>query len=1170
MEKKLKLEIPWYKIPWVEKTLMCMKLTYVLLLLATFQTLASATYSQSSNMSIKIENATVRQVLQQIEENSDYYFLYSSKLVDVERKVDIDVKNVKINDVLKEVFKGTNTSFRIDGRLVMLQESGSQSNFRSGQPTNISGQVKNTAGEPIPGVTVVIKGSSMGIVTDFDGNYSLSNVPGDATLVFSFIGMKTQEILVAGKSVLNVTMDVETIGVEEVVVTALGIKRAEKALGYSVQTVDGESLQKVTGVDVGTSLTGKVAGVLVQNSTDFNVEPTFTIRGETNPLIVIDGVAYSNKKLNDIAAEDIESMTVLKGATASALYGFRGEKGAILITTKNGSTGKNGISAEVTSNTMFNAGYLAIPEKQSVYGRGTAYIYDLNSDQSWGTFMDGSIKTQWDPFVKEFRDYAYLPVGKDNFKNFLEPGYITNNNVAVAFKTNQVAVRTSLNWTQNKGRYPNSMLDKYTYTLGGDIDLEKFKLASNMSYTKRYSPNMGSNGYTSYDPMYTLLIWSSADFNVLDYKDYWIKPGQLQNNQFGYNYETQKYSGKNQNNPYFDRYERLNEQSRDIFNADLTTSYEIAPWLKATIRSGLDFFIDRGQLRISQGSYTSAGNTSIPGIPYPWGESIKGSYMTGRTQGLSINSDALLTGNYTVTDKLDLEYLAGGTIFYDRQDNINAKTVGGLSIPGYFSLNASVNPAAVAETTIERQVNSVFGRLALSWDKFIFVDLTARKDWVSMLANPQVPEDDRSYIYPSVSGSFVISELLPESTMDWLDLLKLRSSWTQAKAAPSPYAINSVFTVAPGTWNDINGASAPESLYLNTYSPNSYATTEFGVQAITFKKRLTLDVTYYNKHIFDILLKGPLTSASGYTGIYRNIDEERTTRGWEVAVTATPVKTRDLQWDLGINWSTYKQVYTKLDSTYTSNFGQPWVEVGERTDAFVTKDYLRVPDGEFAGEFIYSNGRIQKSNYNALYGYSNPDWIWGVNTTLNYKNFSLFMSFDGVVGGLLSTRTESYMWQAGVHPESVTKERELDVQNPGSQNYIGDGVKVVSGSVTYDTYGNITSDTRVFEENDVATTYKQAVTDLHNTSAWGGSANPNDTYSRTFVKLRELSLTYAIPNGLLANLGRGFIKGASVSFVGQNVLFWSKDWKYSDPDGGVEDFADPSVRYLGANIKVSF
>lgn len=1155
---------------------------FMLQLIAYNTILASGLLAQKSvsvkDIFIEWESSEMNivETFQHIESKTGLSFNYEEKDIDKTITVAFHENRYSVEQILLDISRIANLRFKQINQSINVFKDNSRRIAPKVevviQGRTITGQVTSEdTPEGLPGVNVILQGTATGTVTDMNGNYSIDVPSDDAVLVFSSVGYLSEEIAIGNQSVININMSPDITQLDEIVVTALGVKREQKALGYAVQEVKGENLQKVPGIDVATSLTGKVAGVLVQNPTDFNVEPSIKVRGE-DPLIVIDGVAYSNKKFNDISAEDIESINVLKGPTASALYGFRGQSGAILITTKDGSTNETGVTVNVSTNTMFNAGFLAIPEKQSVYGRGTAYVYDINSDQSWGTFMDGSIQRQWDPIAKEFRDYEYLPVGKDNFNNFLETGYTTNNNVNVAFKTDNAAVRSSLNWTHNKGVYPNSKLDKFTYTLGGDISLDKFNLSSNVSYARRSSPNMGSNGYTSYDPMYTLLIWSSADFDIRDYKDnYWLKPGELQNNQFGYDFANNNYTGKNQNNPYFDRYERTNDVSRDIFNADLTVGYDITDWFNITARTGLDFFTDQGQIRISRGSYTSSGNTSIPGNPYTWNGSRTGAYLTGQTQGFSINSDLLLQGDKSLTKKLNIEYLAGGTIFYDRSDNVNAETVGGISIPGYFSLNASVNPAAVAESRVARQVNSLFGRLGVSWNGMIYLDFTGRKDWVSMLANPEVPKSDRSYLYPSVAGSFVVSEILPESTDDWLDFLKIRGSWTQAKAAPDPYAINSVFTVAPGTWNDLNGASAPESLYLNTYSPNSSATTEVGLQSMFLNRLLSVDVTYYNKRIFDILTRGPLTSASGYTGIYLNTDEERARKGWEVALTASPIRTPNLQWDLGINWSTYKEVYTNLDSLYTSNFDKDWVEEGNRTDAYTLKDYLRVPDGEYAGEFIYNtSGRIMRSNYYTLYGYSDPDWIWGVNSTLRYKNFSLYMSFDGVVGGLMSTRTESYMWQSGVHPNSVTPERELDVKDPGSENYIGEGVQVVSGEVTYDPNGNILTDTREYAPNEVASTYKQAAQDLHNTSAWGGSANPNDVYARTFLKLRELSLTYTIPDQFLDNLGGGFIKNASIGFVGQNVLFWSKDWKYSDPDGGNEDFADPSVRYLGGNIKLTF
>jgi outer membrane receptor protein involved in Fe transport len=379
------------------------------------------------------------------------------------------------------------------------------------------------------------------------------------------------------------------------------------------------------------------------------------------------------------------------------------------------------------------------------------------------------------------------------------------------------------------------------------------------------------------------------------------------------------------------------------------------------------------------------------------------------------------------------------------------------------------------------------------------------------------------------------------------------------------YAINSVFSINPGTWNDLNGATAPSALYSSGVSPESSDTFEVGMQAMMFKKRLTVDGTYYDKYMYDFLRFAPVTPASGYTSNYINIDEEISRKGWEVALTGTPIKKEDLQLDFAVNWSTYKRVYSKLDSVYSSK--KPWVQVGNRVDAYIGRDYLQDPA---TGQNIYSNGRIQISGYDSVFGYTDPDWIWGVNSTLRYKDWSLFWSMDGVVGGMMTTVTESYMWNTGGHPDSLTPERAADVADPGSLNYIGDGVKVVSGSVTFDPDGNITSDTRVYAQNDIPTTYKQAMQDLHAGSAWGGSGRRADAYSKTFLKLREIALTYNVPSDFLASWGP--IKSATVSFTGQNVLFWAKDFKYSDPDGGGtrEDFSDPSVRYLGGNIKLIF
>jgi hypothetical protein len=657
-----------------------------------------------------------------------------------------------------------------------------------------------------------------------------------------------------------------------------------------------------------------------------------------------------------------------------------------------------------------------------------------------------------------------------------------------------------------------------------------------------------------------MLIYSPADYNILDYKDnYWLIKDQKQN----WTYPT-----GNINNPYFDRYAITNDVSRDIFNADLSTSYDIADWLKITARSGLDFFVDRGQISLSQGSWTSTGDTGVPGIDYPWNGTNVGAYITGRTQGFSINNDLLLSGTKKfVGDKFQLEYLAGGTIYYRRDDNLSGQTTGGISIPGFYSLKASVNAARVGETTNAQQANSMFGRLGFSWANLIFLEVTGRNDWVSMLANPYIPKSDRSYFYPAVGGSFIISELLPEHTENWLNLLKVRSSWTKAKTAPGSYKINREFGTTPGTWLDYNGASAPHTVYLDSYSPNDFTTNEVGFQTILFNKRISVDASYYNKRIYNQLVSASRTPASGVSSIYLNSGEERTRRGWDVVVNVTPVKQQNIQLDLAFNWGTYQEIYTKIDSVNTANNDRDWVKAEKRTDFITIQDFLYEPGTR---KLIWENGLPKRSNLYTFGGYRTPDWQWGVSTNLRYKNFNLYTSFDGVVGGVMNTVTESYMWQAGVHPESVTETRAQDVADPDTKHYIGDGVMVTSGSATFDVSGNILTDTREFAPNDVAVYYQDAVKRLHASSVWGGTPTPYDIYERTFLKLREISLTYTVPGNVLRNWTSGMIKGASISFVGQNVLFWAKDFKYSDPDGGNENFSDPSVRYLGGNIKVTF
>lgn len=1129
---------------WESKFCRIMRTTLFVLLVTISQVFASSIYSQNSRMSLDMKNVTIRNVLQRIEDQSEFYFMYDATKVDVSQKVDISGENLQITEILDKVFEKTGITYEINNRQIALNSM--RSPFLASQVSQtVKGKVTDASGFALPGVTVVIKGSTQGTITDPDGNYSLTNVPGNAILVFSFVGMKAQEIPVDARSNIQVVLQEETFGVGEVVVTALGIRRDVKALGYASQQVSGESLSTVKGVDMGTSLTGKVAGLLVKNSTEFTEEPVIQIRGE-EPLLVIDGVPYGNMKLRDVPSDDIESINVLKGATASALYGSRGSSGAIMVTSKKGS-GKKGVSVSINSGTMLTAGYLAIPEMQSTYGRmvntGTN-TYVRSGDGSWGPPLEGQEVIQWDPVSKTMKAMPYLPRGKNNFKNFLNQGYILNNNVSVVQQSETGSLRASATWVKNKGQYPNSMFDKITYSMGGDITLNKFTLSSTMSFNKQISPNVGFSGYTGYDPMYNILVWSAPDYDIRDYKDYWLVKNEEQNN---------SYTSTN-NNPYFDRYERTHRVDRDIFNGSLSISYDFTPWLKATLRTGFDTYSDRQEVQVSMGSLQGGGSaTVIKNGTQVWGESKKGSFNVGLGRGYSINNDALIFVNKSLGD-YTLDGFVGGTIYYTQDEGIEAMTESGLTIPGFYSLEASVNPVDVNSRIMKKQVNSVFGRLAVSWKDLVFVEGTFRNDWSSTLS-----KSTRSYFYPSIAASFIVSELLPE--LDWLSLWKLRGSWTSAKKPADIYDINQVYSVTSGVWGNLSMATYPTSIRGTDVFAEGSSTFEIGTAVNVLKNRASLDVSYYQKRMYDFLKSASISPASGYTSKYLNIDEEITRKGIELTANVTPVKTHDWQWDVSLNWSKYARYYTKLDSVFSTD--KPWVKKNKRYDHYILRDYQRDP----AGNIIHNNGQPLYSPYDSKFGYSDPDWIWGLTSSVRYKRLQLSVSVDGRVGGIAQTTTEMYMWRAGSHPKSVVPERYLDATQPGTKNYIGDGVKVVSGTVAYDTYGNITSDTRVYAENDVAVTYKTYLETLHKGTAWGGSPSPNDAYDATFFKIREMALTFDLPQSIYHKF---YAKSASISAIAQNVYLWAKDFKYSDPDGGSENFSDPSQRYVGLNLKINF
>ncbi|MFD2517002.1 SusC/RagA family TonB-linked outer membrane protein [Salinimicrobium flavum] len=1095
----------------------------------------------SQEISVSFQNPTLSQIIAEIENKTDYKFAFANN-IDTKTQLpgSFRFENEELAGVLKQLSAATAYTFSRVGNNITISLDPVQQNEQG----TLRGTILDQNGKPLPGATVIEKGTSNGVTTDFDGNFSIEVSGSQAALIISYIGFETQEVVFNTVTPQTITLQESASTLNEVVITALGIKREEKALGYATQKVQGEELSTVKGVDVGTSLTGKVAGLLVKNSTEFTAEPEIQLRGE-KPLLVIDGVPYGNMSLRDIPSDDIETIDVLKGATASALYGYRGQSGAIMITTKKGSS-REGLSVSLNSSTMFTAGYLAIPETQSTYGRKintSTNTYVRSGNGSWGPPLEGQEVIQWDPVTKSMQPMPFLPRGKDNFSNYLEQGHILNNNISVVQQGENGNLRSSASWINNKGQYPNSQFDKLTYTLAGEMKVDKFNLSSSVSYNKQNSPNIGFSGYTGYDPMYNILVWASPDYDVRDYKDYWLVENEVQNS---------SYTSIN-NNPYFDRYERIHELDKDIFNGFISAQYEFTPWLSATLRSGYDTYTNRQMVRISKGSFQGGGTaTVIENGTQIWGESQKGSYNVGIGRGYSINNDLILSAEHDFGD-FTIDGLAGGTIFYTQDEGIESRTQAGLSIPAFYSLKASVNPPAVSSRLYKRQVNSVYGRLSASWRDLAFVEGTLRNDWSSTL-----PESTRSYLYPSVASSLIVSELLPE--MNWLSFWKLRGSWTTSKTPANIYEINNIYNITTNAWGNLSSATFPNVIRGTDVRPESSSTIEVGTVFNVLNNRAKFDVTYYSKKMYDFLRSASISPASGYSANYVNTDEEITRRGLEIAASFNPVRTDDWRWDISVNWSKYARYYTQLDEEFSPDL--KWVAEGERVDHFTLNDFQRDQEGNI----IHLNGLPQYEPFHSLYGYSDPDWIWGLGTSLRYKDFTLNVSVDGRVGGLAQTTTEMYMWQSGNHPDSVTEERYLDATT-GTANYVGDGVKVISGEVTYDTYGNVTSDTREFAPNDVAVTYENWVKRAHKGNAWWGPPSPLETYSTTFVKLREMSLSYNFPDSFNNVIGTS---SGSVSAIGQNLALWAKDFEYSDPDGGSENFSDPSQRYIGLNVNLTF
>jgi len=1124
--------------------LLVMRLTIILLLLALTQVQAK---SYSQQITLNASSLSLKQTFSEIEAQSGYSFFY--------KDADIEGKTVKalhftrepLSTVLANILEKQQLAFVIKKKTIFIRRLPTQTPAAEKTPvsqvveqTTISGHITDRAGVALTGVAVQIKGTTKGAITDGSGNFTIGlEHPETAVLVVSFVGYVTQEVTVGDKTELQIQLTEQPHQMNDIVVTALGIKSQEKALGYSVQKVGGEQMETVKGVDIGTSLTGHVAGLVVHNSTEFNQAPSIQLRGES-PLLVIDGVPYGNVTLRDIPADDIAEMSVLKGSTAAALYGARGANGAIMITTKRG-TKNGGLSITLNSNTMFSLGYLAIPEVQTSYAHGQNG--KISTDYVWGPKLDiGDSALQWNPKTKQEEMLPLVASGKRNLQNFMQTGIITSNNISVSKSGENGYFRAGLNHVYNKGQFPNENLNIINYTMSGQIKMgSKFDLEGHMGYTRQTAPQTWGHGYNAQGYLYQILVWTGPDYDIRDYKDYWVKPNEKQNWLYNAWYD----------NPYLIANEKLDGIEQNKINASLVANYNFTKDLKLMFRNGYDYYSNEETVRNPAGINSTRGYSDDAASSFSWSWGGKGLYAMNETWGYSLNSDLILTYNKKFGD-FGLDALGGGSIYYYQDREFGAKTANGLQVPGLYSLNNAIPSTAVGVNSIinnvrtrKRQVNSLYGKVSLNWKNAAFIDVTGRDDWSSTQ-----PASERSYFYPSVSSSLILSEFfhLPRFVNMW----KLRGSWAVDKDMAGVYATNRLYDIS-SSWG-LTSSSYPNSLLPSDLLPSSTRTWEFGTAAYLLNNRLHFDIAYFSKLYYDSQASVYISEASGFEKTLVNTDERVARRGIEVTVDGSVIKHHNFEWHSTLNYATQHRYYVQLDPIYSSD--DLWTKKGERVDTYLINDWLRDPQGNI----IHESGFPVESDYQSKIGYSDPDFSFGWINDFRIGRISIGLNIDGRVGGVMYDDIWDIMFETGASPQTDTKWRYDQVVN-GKNDYVGEGVKIVSGDVTYDKYGRITADTRKYAKNDVEVGYQ----DYEQSLSGGGN---HGYFNETFVKVRELSVGYNIPTDKWFGKKAG-IKNASVSLTAQN-LFLFTGFKYSDPDNDAEDLNSPSQRMIGVNIRLGF
>ena len=1031
---------------------------------------------------------------------------------------------------------------------------------------------------PLPGATVMIADTTIGASTDFDGNFVLNSITSDqVTLQISFIGYTSKTIQVAFNGATEKDLGVIVLTpseeqLDQIVVTALGIKREVKRLGYSVQEASGDEIAKAKETNVVNSLSGKFSGVQVTGgNSGVGSTSVISIRGEgslipgqNSPLFVVDGIPINNNTTSnrsegnletdygngaqDINPDDIESVSILKGPSATALYGSRGANGVILITTKSGTPGR-GLGISFTNNTSMET-VLRLPKWQNRYGQGANGEFSFSNggfesnvntglndgvDESWGPALNGQLIAQHDsPTSSGFRagDTALRPrdlsgaytdqitatpwvAHEDNIEDFFRTGYTMSNNLSISGANDKGVFRVSLTDMQSEGILPNTDYNRRTYALNGSYKLSNWlKVSSSMNYVNSWSKNRPNNSYGTENIMY-LWVWFGRQIDMNSLRNYW-QPGLEGVQQYNYNYNWH-------DNPYFTMYQNTNgfDKNRLIGNvrADITLNEN----LSLMLRSGMDYSND---LRTGRRAFSTQ-------------RFANGQYREDDVYFKESNTDFLLTYNKAIDEDFKLGASFGGNIRKQEQryKRISANS---LSVPGIYNFENANEPLAKTQFNDEKEVQSLYAFANLSYKDYLFLDVTGRNDWSSTL-----PKGNNSYFYPSVSLSAIVSDMveLPEV----FSFAKFRAGWASVGNDTDPYNITSTYAFREA-FNGVPRVEAFRILRNANLKPEKTNSIELGADLRMFKGRVGLDVAVYKSNVKNQILTLPVSETSGLDARIINAGEVEN-KGIEITLNLKPIKTENFQWNMRTNFTSNRgKVISLADGLDTyriaeNNGVEILAKVGGRVGDMYGTGFEMVN-----GQVLYENGLPVRSNELRKIGNYNPDFMVGLQNSFTYKNFNLGVLFDWRQGGEIHSRTVAIGGTTGML-DFTTRGREtgiigVGVMSDGSGGYIPNDVNVPASAYFSSTYSR------------------------------GNEAVP--IFDATYVKLREVKLSYNFPKKLLAKTP---IQSASISIVGRNLALWTEN-DHIDPetfsfDGGtivqgLEDMATPSARSFGMSVNVQF